>query len=166
MLDRAAPDQADPLDRARSAVETIARRLRLARQAAGITQEAMGELLGLTFQQVQKYEKGTNRISAGRLSLVAEITGKDVAWFYDAPAVDHQVADYVLLIDGLFVTDDGVSPYVDEAQRFTRAAARSRAKLYADGVTAASASDFADDRFRSRASLLAELAQFRAGQGA
>ena len=45
----------------------IGRRLRVAREAAGMTQEALGDVLGITFQQVQKYEKGQNRISTTRL---------------------------------------------------------------------------------------------------
>ena len=49
----------------------------------GMSQERLGELLGLTFQQVQKYEKGINRIGAGRLFEVAGILGVPVAFFYE-----------------------------------------------------------------------------------
>ena len=49
----------------------------------GMSQERLGELLGLTFQQVQKYEKGINRIGAGRLFEVAGILGVPVAYFYE-----------------------------------------------------------------------------------
>jgi transcriptional regulator with XRE-family HTH domain len=49
----------------------------------GMSQERLGELLGLTFQQVQKYEKGINRIGAGRLFEVAGILGVAVNFFYD-----------------------------------------------------------------------------------
>jgi transcriptional regulator with XRE-family HTH domain len=49
----------------------------------GMSQERLGELLGLTFQQVQKYEKGVNRIGAGRLFEVAGILGVPVSFFYD-----------------------------------------------------------------------------------
>ena len=49
----------------------------------GMSQERLGELLGLTFQQVQKYEKGINRIGAGRLYEVAGILGVPVAFFYE-----------------------------------------------------------------------------------
>jgi len=49
----------------------------------GMSQERLGEMLGLTFQQVQKYEKGINRIGAGRLYEVAGILGVPVAFFYE-----------------------------------------------------------------------------------
>jgi transcriptional regulator with XRE-family HTH domain len=50
-------------------------RLRQARLVKGLSQEQLGELLGVTFQQVQKYEKGTNRISVGRLQRMIEVLG-------------------------------------------------------------------------------------------
>ena len=49
----------------------------------GMSQERLGELLGLTFQQVQKYEKGVNRIGAGRLFEVARILGVPIDYFYE-----------------------------------------------------------------------------------
>jgi transcriptional regulator with XRE-family HTH domain len=49
----------------------------------GMSQERLGELLGLTFQQVQKYEKGINRIGAGRLFEVASILGVPINFFYE-----------------------------------------------------------------------------------
>jgi len=48
-----------------------------------MSQERLGELLGLTFQQVQKYEKGVNRIGAGRLYQVAHILGVPINYFYE-----------------------------------------------------------------------------------
>ena len=53
----------------------------------GMSQEKLGEHLGLTFQQVQKYEKGVNRIGASRLFDLAKVLGVPVQFFYDeAPA--------------------------------------------------------------------------------
>lgn len=49
----------------------------------GMSQERLGELLGLTFQQIQKYEKGVNRIGAGRLFDVARILGVPIDYFYE-----------------------------------------------------------------------------------
>jgi transcriptional regulator with XRE-family HTH domain len=49
----------------------------------GMSQERLGDLLGLTFQQVQKYERGINRIGAGRLYEVAEILGVPISFFYE-----------------------------------------------------------------------------------
>jgi transcriptional regulator with XRE-family HTH domain len=48
-----------------------------------MSQERLGELLGLTFQQVQKYEKGVNRIGSGRLFEIAGILGVPVSFFYE-----------------------------------------------------------------------------------
>ncbi len=56
----------------------------------GMSQERLGELLGLTFQQVQKYEKGVNRIGAGRLFEVARILGVPIDYFYEG--VTNQLA--------------------------------------------------------------------------
>lgn len=62
----------------------IGRRVRARRVSLSITQEQLAESLGLTFQQVQKYEKGTNRVSASRLLQIGQILGVDIAYFFDA----------------------------------------------------------------------------------
>src|SRR5215475_14495861 len=56
----------------------------------GMSQEKLGDLLGLTFQQVQKYEKGVNRIGAGRLFEVARILNVPVDFFYEGVSVANQ----------------------------------------------------------------------------
>jgi len=56
-----------------------------------MSQERLGELLGLTFQQVQKYEKGVNRIGAGRLFEIARILGVPIFYFYEG--VSEQLAN-------------------------------------------------------------------------
>ncbi len=71
-----AKKQPDPLD---IKVGSKVRALRLERQ---MSQEKLGDALGLTFQQVQKYEKGTNRISAGRLQRIAAILEVPVSVFF------------------------------------------------------------------------------------
>lgn len=53
------------------------------RRRLKLTQERLGELLGLTFQQVQKYEKGVNRVSAGRLYEIANVLEVPVGFFFD-----------------------------------------------------------------------------------
>jgi transcriptional regulator with XRE-family HTH domain len=73
----------------------IGRRLKIRRLDLGISQTAVADALGLTFQQVQKYEKGANRISAGRLQQLAEILDVSIAYFYDekiAGTKKHQTA--------------------------------------------------------------------------
>jgi len=61
----------------------VGQRVRMRRTLIGMSQERLGELLGLTFQQVQKYEKGMNRIGAGRLYEVAGILGVPIGFFYE-----------------------------------------------------------------------------------
>ena len=80
--------QANPVD------AHVGHRVRLRRMLIGMSQERLGEMLGLTFQQVQKYEKGINRIGAGRLFEVAAILGVPVSFFYED--VDGKTAGAVL----------------------------------------------------------------------
>jgi transcriptional regulator with XRE-family HTH domain len=61
----------------------VGSRVRLRRMLLGMSQEKLGEHLGLTFQQVQKYEKGVNRIGASRLFDLAKVLGVPVQFFYD-----------------------------------------------------------------------------------
>jgi len=74
--------QANPID------AHVGHRVRLRRMLNGMSQERLGELLGLTFQQVQKYEKGVNRIGAGRLYEIASILGVHISFFYEDIEVD------------------------------------------------------------------------------
>ena len=68
----------------------VGSRLRMRRQIVSMSQEKLGELLGITFQQVQKYEKGSNRISASRLYYAAKILGVPVqAFFEDLPGSEN-----------------------------------------------------------------------------
>lgn len=68
----------DPYDR------EIGVQIRVLRETRGMSQTELGDRLGLTFQQIQKYEKGTNRVSAGRLRRIAEIFKIPVATIIDA----------------------------------------------------------------------------------
>ncbi len=61
----------------------IGKRVRRARVAAGLTQTQLADQLGITFQQVQKYEKGVNRIGGGRLYKIARILGVKITYFFD-----------------------------------------------------------------------------------
>jgi transcriptional regulator with XRE-family HTH domain len=60
----------------------VGRRIRWRRRELKLSQEKLGEMLGLTFQQVQKYEKGVNRISAGRLFEVSKVLDVTIHYFY------------------------------------------------------------------------------------
>jgi transcriptional regulator with XRE-family HTH domain len=61
----------------------VGSRVRLRRMLLGMSQEKLGEHLGLTFQQIQKYEKGINRIGASRLFDLAKVLGVPVQFFYE-----------------------------------------------------------------------------------
>jgi transcriptional regulator with XRE-family HTH domain len=61
----------------------VGQRLRVRRSLLGLSQEKLAEAIGLTFQQVQKYERGMNRISAGRLFQFSKILDVPVAYFFE-----------------------------------------------------------------------------------
>ena len=66
----------------------VGNRIRVRRQLIGMSQEKLGEALGITFQQIQKYEKGTNRVGASRLQAISTILNVPVSFFFeDAPGV-------------------------------------------------------------------------------
>jgi transcriptional regulator with XRE-family HTH domain len=76
----------------------VGSRVRMRRMMLGMSQEKLGERLGLTFQQVQKYEKGTNRIGASRLQQIAAILSVPVSFFFEGapsgePAPEGGFAD-------------------------------------------------------------------------
>jgi transcriptional regulator with XRE-family HTH domain len=79
----------------------MGRRIRLGRLEAGISQKELGDKLGVTFQQVQKYERGFNRVSAARLQLIAEIFEVDIPFFYDSDG-NEQAVDSLLVLKSLF----------------------------------------------------------------
>ena len=71
----------------------VGSRVRLRRMMLGMSQEKLGEQLGITFQQIQKYEKGTNRIGASRLQNIARVLSVPVSFFFeDAPGGAAQTA--------------------------------------------------------------------------
>jgi|ERR1700682_1319513 transcriptional regulator with XRE-family HTH domain len=79
----------------------LGRRIRLRRLEKGISQIELAGHLGVTFQQVQKYEKGTNRVGAARLQQIAEVLGVDIPFFYDGDGKEPDV-DSLLVLDSVF----------------------------------------------------------------
>ncbi|MDV4153484.1 helix-turn-helix domain-containing protein [Rhizobium brockwellii] len=61
----------------------VGNRVRVRRKTLGMTQNGLAELLGITFQQIQKYEKGTNRIGASRLQRISEILRVPIGFFFE-----------------------------------------------------------------------------------
>jgi transcriptional regulator with XRE-family HTH domain len=97
----------------------VGSRVRMRRMMLSMSQEKLGDALGLTFQQVQKYEKGTNRIGASRLQQISHILQVPVAFFFEgAPSVSPgvrvegmgeapspaYVSDFLATSDGLALT--------------------------------------------------------------
>jgi transcriptional regulator with XRE-family HTH domain len=91
----------------------VGERLRSRRLKMGLSQSELGAAAGVTFQQVQKYEKGANRISAGRLIQFAEKLGVKPAYFVDGIAdgskVKGDAAKNARAIDSVAATDEGVA---------------------------------------------------------
>lgn len=82
----------------------IGKRVRMRRTILGLSQEALGDALGVTFQQIQKYERGVNRISASRLYELAQVLAVPVTFFFaevDTSSVtttdDHAVDEAKLM---------------------------------------------------------------------
>jgi transcriptional regulator with XRE-family HTH domain len=97
----------------------VGSRVRMRRMMLAMSQEKLGDALGLTFQQVQKYEKGTNRIGASRLQQISHILQVSVSFFFEgAPTValagradgmgeapsPAYVSDFLATSDGLALT--------------------------------------------------------------
>jgi transcriptional regulator with XRE-family HTH domain len=94
----------------------VGSRVRMRRLMLKMSQEKLGERLGLTFQQVQKYEKGTNRIGASRLQHIAQILKVPVSFFFEGAGgrqsedgsskatVADYVSDFLSSSDGLALT--------------------------------------------------------------
>jgi transcriptional regulator with XRE-family HTH domain len=96
----------DPIDK------QVGARVRMRRLMLDMSQEKLAKGLGLTFQQVQKYEKGVNRIGASRMQHIATILEVPISFFFEelsAPGVKHDprptyVSDFLATADGLALT--------------------------------------------------------------
>ena len=71
----------------------VGSRMRMRRMMLGMSQEKLGDAFGLTFQQVQKYERGTNRMEASRLQQAADIVGVAVPFFFEGACGGPHLAD-------------------------------------------------------------------------
>lgn len=95
----------------------VGSRVRMRRMMVGMSQEKLGENLGITFQQIQKYEKGTNRIGASRLQHISSVLGVPISFFFEgAPnaqpaaqgfaddASPAYVSDFLATAEGIALT--------------------------------------------------------------
>lgn len=67
----------------------VSNRLKAARVASNLSQEEAGDRINVSFQQVQKYEHGTNRISAGKMAMLANLYGVSIEWLFDGAPVGN-----------------------------------------------------------------------------
>lgn len=99
----------------------VGSRVRLRRQLLSMSQEKLGDELGVTFQQVQKYERGTNRVGAGRLWVLARVLDVPVSFFYEGVSETmgqpgFSDTDQTPIVDDFIQSADGVAL----AQAFAR----------------------------------------------
>ena len=83
-------------------------RVRSCRLQKRISQEQLGEALGISFQQIQKYEKGANRIGAGRLLRIAEVLGCDIMEFFTGIStgqVSMPLSNFMATADGIAIME-------------------------------------------------------------
>jgi transcriptional regulator with XRE-family HTH domain len=96
-------------------------RVRMRRKFIGMTQEGLGDVIDLTFQQVQKYERGANRISASKLYQIAKTLHVPITYFFEGYAGDEAVtpfseSDSEALIHNFLMSSEGIGL----AQAFSR----------------------------------------------
>lgn len=94
----------------------VGSRVRMRRMLIAMSQEKLGDSLGLTFQQVQKYEKGSNRIGASRLYQIARVLGVPISFFYEGLSgdgegggeIDQAEADQSAFELGMLSSSEGI----------------------------------------------------------
>ncbi len=91
----------------------VGARLRLRRTLLGMSQDKLGQALGLTFQQIQKYERGANRIGSSRLYQLSQILDVPVSYFFDDMTEDIAAPHRRHGAKGL--ADQAQQPYVDDS---------------------------------------------------
>jgi transcriptional regulator with XRE-family HTH domain len=104
----ARPNRVSPLKKIPNPIDKhVGSRVRMRRILLGLSQEKLGEALSLTFQQVQKYEKGTNRIGASRLQQISKILQVPPSFFFEgAPVADDVMpAGFAEPVSSAYVVD-------------------------------------------------------------
>jgi transcriptional regulator with XRE-family HTH domain len=104
---------ANPVD------QHVGARIRMQRMVRGFSQTELGKAVGVTFQQVQKYEKGVNRVSASRLQQIANVLKVAPDFFFEeaqAKKAGNSGSNETILIDEFISSRDGIAL----AQAFTR----------------------------------------------
>lgn len=108
----------------------VGSRVRMRRKLMGVSQEKLAEALGLTFQQVQKYERGVNRVSASKLFETSNFLGVEVSYFFDGlanrdPAAGFAESESERYTHEFLMTTEGV----ELASLFPRLAPKQRRRI-------------------------------------
>jgi transcriptional regulator with XRE-family HTH domain len=86
-------DDPKPSPRANDADRHVGTRIRERRVMLGLSQQQLAQMIGVTYQQAHKYERGLNRISAGRLYEIAQVLGVPISWFFEGMRADRTPAE-------------------------------------------------------------------------
>jgi transcriptional regulator with XRE-family HTH domain len=82
--------------RATSMDKHVGQRIRERRIMMGLSQQQLARIIGVTYQQAHKYERGLSRISAGRLFAIAQALATEPAWFFEGMSAEHAVGEVPL----------------------------------------------------------------------
>jgi transcriptional regulator with XRE-family HTH domain len=85
--------EARPTARASNADRHVGARIRERRITLGLSQQQLAQLIGVTYQQAHKYERGLNRISAGRLYDIAQVLNVPISWFFEGLSTEVTVVE-------------------------------------------------------------------------
>ena len=88
----------------------VGARVREARLAAGLSQTTLAGMLGVAYQQIQKYENASNRISCSRIVRIAAALGRPVEWFFDEAAIYFDGGSHGNISRSAFVKTIGTRP--------------------------------------------------------
>jgi len=106
----------------------------------GMTQQQLAGKVGIKFQQIQKYEKGANRIPASRLKRIADVLQQPITFFYEKPGEQLQMSGMALTLDVKQLLSD--QPAIDLAKQFSRVPSHLRSRVVSAMVAVI---DLADD---------------------
>ncbi len=136
MLDRVSESTVSTPKQPNAVDVHVGTRIRLRRSVLGVTQMTLADRIGVTFQQVQKYEKGTNRVGASRMQAIATVLSVPVSYFFDEapgaaedPAAENEVAKFISSPEGRSLNRTFASIKDPQARRQLAALVKTVAEL-------------------------------------
>ncbi|WEO75023.1 helix-turn-helix domain-containing protein [Agrobacterium vitis] len=111
----------------------VGQKIKARRRAIGMSQETLGKALGITFQQIQKYEKGTNRVGASRLSNIADFLAVPISYFFRDNDENSERSS-----ESMSLPDDEITRFLatSEGQALNKAFAKIKVKIVKRSVVA------------------------------